>query len=83
MVELAGHAERMRQVGRADEQDVHAVGRRDRVGLVERADRLDLDDADDPVVDLPDVSVGDGSQARRPASEAQPRARRPAGSGGT
>ena len=48
VVEPAGDAEAVRQVGRADEQDVDAIDRGDLGGVLDRAPGLDLDDAQDP-----------------------------------
>ena len=46
MVEIAEHAHGMRQVGRADEQHVHAVNGRNGFHGLNRGWRLDLDDGD-------------------------------------
>ena len=60
VVEPPGHAQAMRQVGRPDEQDVDLLERGDLVGAVDGARRLDLDDADDPLVDdAGDVGVAE------------------------
>ena len=64
MPELAGDPERVRQVGRADEQHVDAVDRGDLVGVTQAADGLDLDDPDDALVEALDVGV---ATAPRPA----------------
>src|SRR5215212_11843649 len=54
----------MGQVGRADEEDVHAVDPGDLVGLLERPGRLDLDDPDDALVQPMDVGMAYGAEAR-------------------
>jgi hypothetical protein len=52
------------QVRRPDEQDVHSVDRGDRVGVGEGPSRLDLDEPDDPPVDLPDPVMADRPEVR-------------------
>ena len=53
----------MGQIGRTDEQHVHLVERGDVGGRREGAARLDLDDADDALVDHPrDIGMGDRAQ---------------------
>ena len=47
----------MRQVGRADEEDVDAIDGGDLRGVVDGAPRLDLDDAEDPAIDRLDLRV--------------------------
>ena len=47
VVEPPGDAEAVRQVGRPDEQDVHAVDGGDLRGVLDGARRFDLDDAGD------------------------------------
>ena len=64
VVELAWDTEAMRQVGRADEQDVHAVDRGELRGVLDGARQFDLDDACDLGVDRADVGVGPLPEAR-------------------
>ena len=70
LVEAAGDAEPVRQVGRADEQHVDLLERGDLVRVGDRARRLDLDDADDPLVDDPgDVGVAERAHVRAAGPE--------------
>ena len=62
VLELTRDAERMGQVSRADEENIHAVDRGDPVGVAEPADRFDLDDPDDAVVQPMDIGVRHGTQ---------------------
>ena len=62
LVEAAGDAHRVRQVGRADEQDVDAVEGGDLGGVLDGERRLDLEHADDRRVQPRDVGVGDLTQ---------------------
>ena len=55
MTHLARHPERLRQVGRPEEDDVDAVDRGDLVHLSDGARRLDLDDDEGLLVGLADV----------------------------
>ena len=57
LVEPAGHAHRVRQVGRADEQDIHPVDRGDRIRCLHRRERFDLEHAGQALVSLPDLRV--------------------------
>ena len=82
VVELARDAEAVGQVGRPDEQDVDAVERGDLVGVADRARRLDLDDADDPLVDDRAMSAWPSAPSPAPRSAGPRRACRPAGSAG-
>ena len=73
IVEPARDAEAVRQVGRADEQDVDAVDGGDLGGLVDRARRLDLDDAEDARIDDPDVRVAELAEPGAAVDSATPR----------
>ena len=57
VAELPRNAERMREVGRPDEQDVGAGQRGDGIGVGDGRGVLDLEDADGDVVERPDLGV--------------------------
>ena len=64
VLELARDPEGVGQVRRADEQDVDPVDRGDLVGVAQAADRFDLDDSDDTLVQAMNVRVADDPEAR-------------------
>ena len=72
VVELPGDPEAVRQVGRADEQDVDAVDRGDLLGVLDRAPRFDLDDPEQPPVDRLDVGVAELAETCAAGRQGQP-----------
>ena len=74
IVEPAGDPEAVRQVGRADEEDVDAVDGGDLGGVLDGARRLDLDDPQDPPVDRLDVRVTELAEPGASGREREPAA---------
>ena len=72
VVEAPRDAEAVRQVGRADKEDVNAIDRGDLRGVLDGAPRLDLDDAKDPAIDRLDLRVALLSETCTTGPESEP-----------
>jgi len=62
----------VRQVGRADEEDIGPIDRGDRVGMLHGARGFDLDDPEDPPVHGPDLAVTDLAQPGAAGRQREP-----------